>query len=319
MSEHYFLPNLNVAFSVIPKTGNTTLKNFLFNLDKLANQNTPNADLPDLYIGQDIHRLEILRQFLIPTISGGGSSGSLKILALRNPYHRVRSAWLNKLLFAQHDFSIFQRYIDEDFTPVEVSSVEELSYKFQKFTERLHNDREFLQSDVHWLPQVEFFGKVSDYDVVLETSDLSQLETILENHLGLPAGTLNQQLPRFNKTESKLVQRIGTERSWELIASTYKADFDALSQAGLSSQRPESRLHQGTELSWEELAIEKDRIRESRRQAEVRHLDEVKRIEFAHLEKQIEDLKNSWSWRMTAWIRWLSSPLGKFLSDWQSR
>jgi len=326
LPEHYFLPEINVTFSSIPKTGCTTLKNFLFNLEQLSGQNKPYIALSDSYIGQDIHRPKFMRDYSVPTLKGPEFHKSLKILVLRNPYHRIRSAWTNKLLFAQHDYRLFQTHMDEDFTPVDFSSVQELSEKFEKFTQRLHADREFMKSDAHWLPQVEFFGKVSDYDVVLETSELAKLERLLEYHLSLTKGTLDKALPRFNETASKLVTRIGTERAWDLIASTYKDDFDALSQAGLSAGRPDSQFQQGSELSEHEMAIEKDRIRESRRQSEVRRLkidladhDEIKRIEFAHLEKQIEDIKNSWSWRLTAWLRWLSSPLAKFLRNWRSR
>jgi hypothetical protein len=210
----------------------------------------------------------------------------------------VRSAWINKLLFAQTSFVIFERHREEEFTPVDFSSVQELSHKFEKFAERLHDDREFLESDGHWLPQVEFFEKVSDYDVVLETSELSKLEIVLANHLSLPLEALDKEFPRFNETESKLVKLIGTARAWDLISMTYEADCAVLSLAGLNAERPDNQLDQGTEMSAAELSIEKEKIRESRRRSEVRSLkitladhDERKKIEFAHLEEESAHLR----------------------------
>lgn len=319
MSEHYYLPTINVSFCVIPKTGCTTLKNYLFNLEQWAKAGVLSESGKSSYVGQDIHRPQVLRDFLVSDLKQSGPDESLKILVLRNPFHRTRSAWVNKLLFAQHDYRIFDRLKDEEFTPIDFQTTDQLSIAFEKFAERLSTDKEFLYSDGHWLPQVEFFGKVSDYDVVLETQNLASLEGILARQLKFPLDTGAQSFPRFNETSSKLVAHIGSKRAWDLISQTYKADLKALESASIEAPRPDQAQLLLTDLTPEEIEVEKVHIIESRRQSEVRSLridladhDFMKKLELSHLEKQVQDIKSSWSWRLTAWLRWLAKPASKW-------
>ena len=312
MPEHYHLPKINVSFCVIPKTGCTTLKNYLFSLEQAAEQNPGPQSSSLSFIGQDIHRPRVLRDYLVNNLDAAGPKQSFKILVLRNPHHRVRSAWMNKLLFAQHDFRIFERLKEEEFTPIDFETVEQLCSSFEKFAEKLSKDKKFLHSDGHWLPQVEFFGKVSDYDLVVETANLPDLEAILEKQLGLSNPRNNQSFPRFNETNSKLVDLIGTKRAWDLIEKTYAGDFKALEQAGIAISRPDQGPAPVNSLSPAELEAEKQAIRESRRLSEVRSLrhdladhDFIKKLELEALERQISDIKRSWSWKLTAWLRFL--------------
>lgn len=318
MPEHYFLPKINVSFSAIPKTGCTSLKNYLFALEKDNSGNSVDEATPIEYFEQHIHRPEVMSGFRVKTLQHMGPARSLRILVLRNPYNRILSAWANKLLFAQHDFRIFDRLSNESFTPVDFSSIQELNQAFERFTERLFSDSEFLQSDVHWQPQVEFFDNVSDYDVVFETSALGGIQSVVEMHLASQGRTSKRHFPHFNATTSSLVSQIGTRAAWDYVRATYKEDLEALKIAGIATMMPDEENNQREPISHTELEQEKTRILESRRRSEVRSLrvdlanhDFIKRRELQKLEDQIREIKASRSWRLTAWLRWISAPFLK--------
>ena len=313
------MPTVNVSFSSIPKTGCTTLKNYLFALEQDQIRQDKSETAAFEYVGHDIHRPTVMRHYQVNTLKVNGPADSLKILVLRNPYHRALSAWVNKLVFAQNDYGIFEKLRDEPFTPVEFFSVEDLNQAFEKFTERLASDKKFLQSNTHWLPQVDFFDDVLDYDVVLETSGLGELQGIIEKHLKSQGRISNRSFPHFNATSSVLVSHIGTRASWDFVGSTYKKDLKALTDAGLAVKRPDDGSTLKEPITQQALEQEKAQILESRRYYEVQCLrndladhDIKKRLELELLEKQIRELKASWSWRLTAWLRWI---LALYLKD----
>jgi hypothetical protein len=303
MPRHYFLPTINVSFCEIPKNGSTSLKNYLFALEQESSRSNLETPASIQFFGQTIHGNPEMKDFQVKNIKDKRVKQSLRILILRNPYQRVLSSWVNKLLFAQHDYMIFRQLRHEPFTPVDFSSVEDLDQAFEKFAEKLSRNKEFLYSNNHWRPQVEFYGDISDYDVVLETSEIARLESIVWKHLGLQSDPKPLPFPQFNQSKSLLVSQIGTTRAWDFVQSTYSEDLDVMSKAGLNVRRPDETPKHSEPLSPEAFEAEKILILESRSASEPRS----HRLQIQGLQDQIRDLKASRSWRWTAWLRWISA------------
>ena len=291
MPAYYFLPKTQIAFTEIPKTGCTTLKNYLVGLENefgLGSAKTSSA----VYLDMKIHSNQGAGRYRVSPGKFWRKKANRRVLVLRDPYRRAISAWANKLLYAQGDFSIFSKYKNEAFTPLNFSSLADLNQAFELFLTKLHEDPGFLASDRHWRPQFTFVNSLSRYDLVLETGNLFQLQGLLDAEPSLRHMAQSRPVPRFNATRPEMLRYLGTERVWQLIEKVYSRDFELLREAGLAVQsRPEIET---ITPAQERLFIEKESlvVEQSRRESEL-----------STLRGSISMLRNSWSWRLTAPLR----------------
>lgn len=293
MPQHFFLPQSKIAFTIIPKTGCTTLKNYLIGIEESLSSDQPSNHEID-YRGLSIHESLTDYKFRVGKVISSKEQAISRVLVLRNPYSRALSAWVNKFLYAQGDFTIFQRLLNESFTPVDFHTVADLNASFEDFLDRLSRDEEFLQSDKHWRPQSSFIGNLNNYNIVLETSSLATLQEKLSDRTDLSDLLENRPVPKFNSTNDLILSLMGTEKAWELIEKTYAGDFELLKQAGFSQIRKPivSTLSQ-TEAD-QVLLVEKPAILASRMSSEL-----------LKLRAELSTLQTSRSWRYTAWLRTL--------------
>jgi hypothetical protein len=289
--KHYFLPKSRIAFTIIPKTGCTTLLNYLIGIEEaLGSELAANkaVNYPELAI----HESTTDSKYLVKELVSGEAEAETRVLILRNPYLRALSVWANKLLYAQSDFAIFQRLRSESFTPVDFHTLADLNDSFEGFLTRLLQDKAFLDSDRHWRPQSTFFNSLAEYNIVIETASLSSLQEKLASRTDLAKFVEQRPVPKFNSTNRSVLSLIGTEKSWSLIEKVYEQDFQFLKQAGFDPiEFPNVTVLTASET---EMIIrnEKPAIFNSRLESEL-----------GMLRNQISSFQTSRSWRWTAWLR----------------
>jgi hypothetical protein len=291
MPENYYLPSTNIVFTVIPKTGCTSLLNYLFDNERISKGQNP-KNLGEVGLGLGIHRLPELQTLRITSRNLSKFADAVKILVLRNPYERVLSAWLNKFLYAQGDYSIFSERKQEIFTPVWFETVADLNVCFEAFLMQLAKDPDFLNSDPHWRPQSSFVNDAKEFDLVFETSSLSRLQGALAKIPGLTSLVKNRPVPKLNATRPALDGLIGNKAAWLLVDEIYSDDFQLLASAGLVNQTPPTPALLSEQQQSAILASEVPAIFSSR---------------FASQANLLEVRKSSRSWRRTEWLRRLSA------------
>jgi len=295
MPENYYLPSTNIFFTVIPKTGCTSLKNYLFDIEQISIGQT-SKNLGEVGLGFGIHRLPELQRHRITSRNQVKLGGALKILVLRNPYNRILSTWLNKFLYAQGDLRIFSEHRKEPFAPVKFETVADLNVFFEAFLLRLSKDPGFLNSDAHWRPQSKFVSDAKEFDMVFETSSLSTLQGALANIPRLTAITVNRPVQKLNATRPALEGLIGSEAAWSLVDEIYSDDFELLASVGLVNQTPPTPALLSEQQQTDILAREILVIFSSR---------------FTDQADFLDLMKSSRSWRWTEWLRRLSAPIFK--------
>jgi hypothetical protein len=293
---HFYFPTINIAFTLVPKTGCTTVKNYLYALEKLASATNPVT--PQSFLGQAIHFSAAVGDYEIEDISNSTYSTALKILVLRNPYQRALSAWANKFLYLTFDIRRFHKYRDENFTPNTFNSIAELDKQFEDFTWRLANDTAFLFVDEHWKPQSEFIKDLGDYDLILETGQLSKLPIELETVVSKEYLDLVGEVPRFNETSYELLDYLGNDRTWGNLSLAYSEDLLMVQSVGLSTEKPHTKAKPDKKLESELVGRGNSQALESRRSAEIQSL-----------RRRLDNVYSSKSWKLTAWLRWLDRKL----------
>jgi len=293
MPENYYLPSTDILFTVIPKTGCTSLVNYLFDVEQISSGQKA-KNLGEVGLGLGIHGLPELQRLRINSLNLSRFADTLKILVLRNPYERILSAWLNKFLYAQGDFSIFSRHKQEAFTPVRFETIADLNLSFLEFLLRLSQDSFFLKSDAHWRPQSSFVSNAQEFDLVFETSSLYMLQGALAKVPRLTDITENRSVPKLNATRPGLDGLIGSKAAWLLVDEIYFDDFELLASVGLVNQMPPKPVLMSEQHQSAILASEVPIIFSSR---------------FASQADLLEVIKSSRSWRWTEWLRRLSAPI----------
>lgn len=303
----YFFPNINIAFTPIPKTGITTLKDYLYKLEMLAAGAMRTNSLTIENSGANIHRNKELDKYLVDDIDSIQLGRPIRILALRNPYRRALSAWTNKFLLVPSDGYMYKRYREEDFVPKSFNSIREINHCFEKFTQRLAQDEGFRAENTHWRPQSSFVSEATEWDYVVETSQLDSLGKFLTQHLR--PGLLEQagEIPQLNDTANHVKALLGSDLAWSQVEKGYQSDFSLMHKFKLDTMKP--AVNSASENQAETLLISNIRLTVERNLA---------RIELKQLEAQISKHKNkidqiydSKTWRYTALARWLFSLFGE--------
>jgi hypothetical protein len=293
---HFYFPTINIAFTLIPKTGCTTVKNYLYALEKVASATNPR--MPQSFVGEAVHFSESVGDYEIDSTSSGKCSTAFKILVLRNPYRRALSAWANKFLYLTFDIMTYEQYRNESFIPNRFHSIAELDKQFEDFTSKLANEESFLFADDHWKPQSEFISDLDYYDQILETGLLSNLPTALETAVSRKYLDLVGEVPRFNETSYELLDYLGSERTWENLSLAYREDLLMLQSLGLSIDKPITKARPDAKLESELVNRGNTQALESRSSAEIKSL-----------RRRLNRIYASKSWKLTAWLRWLDRKL----------
>jgi hypothetical protein len=294
---HYF-PNIDVLFLHIYKNGCTSALSYLLALEQAKTTEEVTGFEEGGQLGLQIHHSRELSKYLVKVNDYSRMTSAHKILVLRNPYRRALSAWMDKLVYAQSAFKLMNQYKNSPFVPETIESLPSLNRAFEQFTEQLASNQDFLLSDNHWKPQSLSLTGSMQFDLVLETSHVSEFPMKLAAFVSEEKLQAVGDFPHFNKISSGLPALLGSEISWQNIEEAYKEDFALLKRFGISAPRPIPEKAPSTAALAELLQTERAKVSESRARAEV-----------SELRRSISDMGNSKSWKLTAWLRWLDSKL----------
>jgi hypothetical protein len=235
--EHYVYPRAKVGFTLIPKTGCSTLKNYLGELERSLSDEGRSVEQAgeSEYLGMSVHYANESTDYLVEGLENPQHGDIFKILVVRNPYERILSAWTNKLLYAQDDLTLWAKVRGEPFVLEDFESLEELNSAFEGFLCRLAADKEFLLFDHHWIPQVNFVKDIAAYDLVIETGSLSTLQTALSGRETVSHLVVSRPVPVFNASRTGLKSLIGSDQAWSIVESVFAEDFEMLKAAGFAT------------------------------------------------------------------------------------
>ncbi|WGL15406.1 sulfotransferase family protein [Microbulbifer bruguierae] len=185
---------------------------FFYNRMPKAANSTMVTNLVRLKLGHDLPSPQAKRAFPHPGRLGSSDMaafpGLFKFTVVRNPYSRLLSAYLDKVV----------RFSDRPGNGI----------TFEQFVEKLATDRKYLYSNAHWVPQsdllllpaaeLDFVGKVESLD-----RDLTEIKRRLQpgnsdqiTSAGPPATGASNKLRRYYSNEALVKQ----------VARIYRADFE---------------------------------------------------------------------------------------------
>lgn len=282
---HLHYPNSGILLTSIPKNGCTSLKNYFLDIE-LAYSGSDLNQREYGFQGMSIHA----KRNRFRARSGPKKRDGISVLVLRNPYSRVASAWVNKFLYAQADYAIVNRHRDQPFARLGEMAPEDIRQAFREFVVELNSSDDFRESDNHWRPQSQFYRNLTDYSIVLETTEVIKLPTLLADQ-GVDEQALNScVLMHFNRSDSTIYEILWSPGTTELVEAAYAEDFLALKAAGIPVTKPVEKSDDETPKSLSPEDIQK--ILESRLRSADQHLE----VTYA-----------SKSWRWTKPLRRLAS------------
>lgn len=243
----YLSERYKLLYVATPKAACTSLKWWFAALEGYSKALSEFKDSgesdPDLVIHDSFHKVAphvagLMPEQLAPALV---STGYFRFAVVRNPYHRIFSAWQSKLLLREPIQS--QPYLAYDFFRYPLRTAEDIQSSFEAFLEHLafKESPEFL--DLHWTPQVDLLRPdLISYTKLSQIENVGELSEALMEHLG--PHVLNPFTSRrANESLLSYSRDFMTERSVELIKVLYAQDFDTF---GYESSPPASKKQYST-------------------------------------------------------------------------
>ena len=240
----FYFPRSGIHLTAIPKNGCTSVMTFFTALEffmsnkhesSVNTSRIPKLDYSFLENCKDIHQGNSpIWKYRVKNPPLEKNRDVTNFLVLRNPYQRFSSFWFNKV-FEVHDF--YYAPFALNVLPIlpEVKNVD-----MQKYAEEfiLSLDiRGFL--DAHIRPQFQFLSSDVDYDLILETNDLSKLPSHLSNTNARFRFLSEVEIPRLNESESFKEGSFFSSKLIGAIDKFYEKDFDLMRKYDLKIQVPE--------------------------------------------------------------------------------
>lgn len=193
---------------------------------------------PDLVIHDTFHKVAPNVTGLMPeALSEALTSDSyFRFAVVRNPYHRIFSAWQSKLLLQEPLQT--RPYLQCEFFHRPIECADDIATAFEDFLVHLAINEAPSYWDVHWTPQVILLRPdLINYSQLVKIENAKELSQALTARLGehIPNPFANR---RTNESLIPYLPEFVTERSTELIRSLYAEDFDTF---GYSNQPPEAK------------------------------------------------------------------------------
>jgi hypothetical protein len=291
LSSHFYFPTIDVAATMIAKTGNTSLKTFLVAAETVSrNHHDESARLAqfpfELAEGLSIHGDHSpIHQFRVERFV---DEASVRLVILREPHRRFVSMFGNKFI-DQQDPWIRLEYGDLDWSPDPFDSLEVVRAKVIEMLRWLNDGHLF--EDPHWRPQSAFLAAGLPYNLVVDTTRLHETPRrigALEPQLEWLA---DLKMPHRNTSNNALQELLLTTDSAALIDATYAADIELRRSFGLDQIDP-----------WHfdcDRHVDPDTWSQAQLQMAARRLANVSR----HLESVISQMESSRSWRLTRPLR----------------
>ena len=232
---HFYFPASRVFVTAIPKTGCTSILNFLhavdIGLDEADGESTTTR-LKYLANYRQIHMTDYAGRYRVGPDSGVPREAAVRFATLRNPVDRTFSCWIDKFVLARGD-RIFKAFHTRSWFPWEIGTVESLQGSFDAFLSELETSPRFLRCDPHWAPQADLLLPLGDYDFFVLTPQLSTVAHQLADRVRSLTGIRDQGIPRFHTTDSQDLRVLMTEQSIRRLQDLYRQDYELLTNLSL--------------------------------------------------------------------------------------
>lgn len=227
--ESYALVDAGIVYMATPKVACTSFKHVVAALYGIDASALPLSLMAAKTNELSIHDRAIVRQPSLLDLTDREraymleAEGILRFCIVRDPFRRLASVWLDRLLC--HSLSpiapIF-RYIEfPKYTP----DWAYLSERFAEFVKCLHDHDSPSFSNHHWQRQCDLLlPDIMNYNLVAKLENLTSGLTVILDHLKKRNLTW-PGLPRFNETPVKYSSRLYTAATARKVAAMYEADF----------------------------------------------------------------------------------------------
>lgn len=238
----YFFPALRIHVGAIPKTGCTSLLNFLVAAEQATEAGSGRLSHPAFEYPepQMVHGRQVQDRFSIQPDDPRLADSRVGILTLRDPVDRLLSCWLDKFLLG--DPWVARLYYEEAWFPNNFDSLSELRGDFTEFVRSLATDEGLLCADRHWTPQHLLRPQV-EFDIHVTTPHLSAIPSLLAGVSEAFAWLEEAEFPAYNASQYDIASQVLTPSAVRLIKRIYKDDtaFCEAAQARFSSAPEPSR------------------------------------------------------------------------------
>lgn len=237
----YCSERYRIFYVATPKVACTSLKWWFADLEGYSQALRAITDSretdPDLVIHDNFYKVAGNVTGLLPDdlFEPLTSDTFFRFAVVRNPYHRIFSAWQSKLLL-QEPLQI-EPYRNADFFHHPIECAGDIAAAFEGFLEYLAINEVSSYKDIHWTPQVSILcPDLINYTKLVKIENTDEFAEVLLNQVG---PDVSNPFASHHRNESLIpyVPEFVTKRSAELIRMLYAEDFDTF---GYDKQPPEA-------------------------------------------------------------------------------
>ena len=147
----------------------------------------------------------------------------LRFCAVRNPFSRLASSWIDKILC--HSLSLNSPLVEALGFPEYRDNLHYLQYQFSEFVNYLYNAEAPAFSNHHWQTMTELLlPELIDYSLVIRVEELTEYVGTLISHVE-SYGQVWPGLPWFNESLLSMGSELYTQHSSRRVAEMYECDF----------------------------------------------------------------------------------------------
>lgn len=227
--DSYVLADAAIVYMATPKVASTSFKHVIATLAGIDVGNLPPSSMAAKSRELGIHDRSVINLPSVLDLPEGmraealTSDGFLRICIVRNPYYRLVSAWVDRILC--HSLSPIAPIMQHLEFPKYIPDRLYLRGKFAEFVNHLYR-KEFPNfTNHHWQKQYDLLlPHLMNYNLVIRIEELSQTLPLMIRHVE-KHGLTWPGLPRINELKFKMSNILYTESVARKVAAMYEQDF----------------------------------------------------------------------------------------------
>jgi hypothetical protein len=237
---NFCFPRSKIFLTSIPKTGCSSAISFFTHLelwleekDKFIDEVDSKESIKLKYPKEfwAIHSPESNAKFY-STESVFQENSPLRIATYRNPYDRFASFWFDKVILLQD--SSYHRFAIEILDQIEDLDMKLIRDAAKKFL--VKSDSNSASLDHHFMPQYQFFDAEQNYEIYVETQELSTLPKKIAQFSPDHKNFERLIFPKFHSTNLPDVKDFYDDELKTLVNKFYEKDFKFISEIGGGEQ-----------------------------------------------------------------------------------